>query len=450
LTNFGWPDRSAQSEKASFKLQCDRHEDVPIDQNVINMVNDIVLPQYIEHSMPACLEVYNRQEWDKYIDFLKECVKPDASPGVPYMDTASTNKKLFDTLGKKINNIILDRIEKLLSIDKEIVLNMTPMERIDIGLVDPVRVFVKDEPHKLKKLLEGRVRLIMSVSIVDKIIEMLLHRHCNKLEIEYHNTIPSKPGMGFDVDETTKIYDEVHEMSEPTGQDVQGWDWSYQGYMTLNEVERRRRLTTNWTIQWFKIAYTQAICFSHVVFMFSDGIMVTCNYDGIQLSGRYLTSSSNSYGRVFIGNLVALIQDTKNYKIIANGDDSVEEFIEGSSEVYEELGFKIKQCEKIEDQFEFCSNIYYKNCSYTNNPCKTLMNLLHQDVSDKLMLQATMLQWQDEMEYCPQFQQYIEVLKNIGFFDLAGSQNESTKLRSETAESGVQTTTTTTKTTAQW
>lgn len=39
---------------------------------------------------------------------------------------------------------------------------------------DPLKIFIKQEPHKDKKIAEGRLRLIMSVSLIDSMVDRIL------------------------------------------------------------------------------------------------------------------------------------------------------------------------------------------------------------------------------------------------------------------------------------
>jgi len=124
--------------------------------------------KYIRHTIPEYLLKYDRRKWNHQIEDIKTQLKPEASPGVPYALVALRNDQLMEKLGMELNEIVLDRIELRLTTPIEEVKRMSKMERIRRGFLDPVRVFVKDEPHKKAKAIEGRHRLIMSVSIVDK------------------------------------------------------------------------------------------------------------------------------------------------------------------------------------------------------------------------------------------------------------------------------------------
>jgi len=138
----------------------------------------------------------------KYIKAMLQHVKPDASPGVPLANLEQTNFNVMNVLGDQLVELILLRIDCLLSKTVD-----NPKQMLAEFLCDPVRLFVKGEPHKVVKILEGRVRLIMSVSLMDKVIEMVLHNHVNKHEIANWQRLPYKPGMGFTHEMNMHIYE---------------------------------------------------------------------------------------------------------------------------------------------------------------------------------------------------------------------------------------------------
>jgi len=164
-----------------------------------------LLPKYVPQTLPSFWNCYDRSLYSKVIDELKTQIKPEASPGVPLSRISLRNDKLFSYLGERFNEMVLDRLELLMGTSLENMEKMTRRECVARGFMDPVRVFVKNEPHKLSKIQTGRVRLIMSVSIIDKMIEMLLARHSCKKNIANWKTIPSKPGIGFSSDDRNVI-----------------------------------------------------------------------------------------------------------------------------------------------------------------------------------------------------------------------------------------------------
>lgn len=353
------------------------------------------------------------------IDSLKDHIKPEAGPGVPCSRIAARNDLFLTAMGERFNDIVLDRIERLLAIGQDDIDKMHVKERIDRNLMDPVRVFVKNEPHKIEKLESGRVRLINSVSLVDKMIEMLLCRHLYKLEIANWDRIPSKPGIGFTPESAALVYQDI--MDHPftmAVSDMSGWDWGVKPWQIRDEAECVIKLCDNPSDIWEHLVRVKAQLECWTVYQFSDGTLVTTNYQGNLLSGLQKTSRSNSFMR----NRLASIIGSK--KAITAGDDCIEEFIETAQQQYADYGFRLKGYEKVVDAFEFCSHLYSKNGVYSLNYEKMLMNLLHQEPSNFLEYKQLILGFEDELSAHPSYNSLIKLLEEVGFTEVEGPHYE--------------------------
>jgi len=139
---------------------------------------------------------------------------------------------------KLIVDITLDRLLLLLNSD---VTNKTPQELVQQGYCDPVRIFVKNEPHKADKVANKRWRLISSVSIVDQLVDRVLNTHINKTEIANWHKIPSKPGMGFNQESVEKIIQDFESIPDPCTSDISGFDWCTAYFALKADCEYRIR-----------------------------------------------------------------------------------------------------------------------------------------------------------------------------------------------------------------
>jgi hypothetical protein len=397
-------------------LQCDKHIEEFYEPTAgeKNAANDYLKTQYLTHVLPGFFQHYDREIWRVEVEKVINFIKLESSPGVPVCMLGSTNGKVLEIMGVRIVETVLDRIELLLSHDPH---KFDRMQRIDEGLCDPIRVFVKDEPHKKAKLAEGRVRLIMSVSLIDKIIEMLLIRDLCKLEIANWMDIPSKPGIGFSPEDNQSVYDDVIGCGYTMAcADISGWDWSVKQWMILNDAEFTIKLCENSSPVWETLLRRTALIESESIYMFSDGTMVQPRFKGIVNSGKFKTSRSNSFMRVHLATLVG------SRKTIAAGDDSVEEYVEGAKETYLALGLKCKDYNKVVDSFDFCSRIYMNGRSYPVNHIKMMMNLVHHSPKDTLELRCLMIGLQDMLKTHPEFDVVMSELDRVGFLELEGTQ----------------------------
>lgn len=308
-----------------------------------------------------------RMNWPCFLEDFKEAISsltPTAGSGLPYV-IWQNRKEHHHWINDPdylpvIARFVWDRLLKMSQID---CLELSPVELVKRGLVDPIRVFVKGEPHKASKLAEGRYRLIMSVSLVDQLVARVLFSNQNRREISLFDAIPSKPGMGLSSDGQVRQFTEtLRQLSGaksadelvsnwplfvlPT--DCSGFDWSVQDWMLTDEMEVRRRLTFESIplLDQLRRAWCHSI--SNSVFMLSDGTLLAQTLPGIQKSGSYLTSSSNSRIRVMCA------YHAGSSWAIAMGDDALEDPSEYSGtkiQKYKELGFKVE----VGTSFEFCS-----------------------------------------------------------------------------------------------
>lgn len=238
---------------------------------------------------------------------------------------------------------------------------MTAEELVCAGLCDPVRVFVKGEPHKIEKLNEGRYRLIMSVSLVDQLVARVLFQAQNKRELLLWRAIPSKPGFGLSTDAQASEFIDIlasdlfisrselleHHERYVVPTDCSGFDWSVAPWIMEDEMEVRNRLTVGCTDLTRQLRACWLKCLMNSVLAFSNGALAAQRVPGIQKSGSYNTSSSNSRVRVMMA------YHTGASFACAMGDDALESR-EGSLEMYQSLGLKITRSSEL----EFCSHIF--------------------------------------------------------------------------------------------
>jgi hypothetical protein len=217
---------------------------------------------------------------------------------------------------------------------------MTAEQLVQSGYCDPIRVFVKNEPHSEAKLSEGRYRLIMSVSLVDQLVERILCSEQNSLEIAQFEHLPVKPGMGFSSDKVHAIGDYLEEFEAKVSSDVSGWDWSVSGAELMFDAKRRIRAAgVPMDHPYASCLVNRAICLSRSVISFSDGFMVAQRFDGLQKSGSYNTSSGNSWIRV------AAAVYCGASRVAAMGDDCVDSGFDAL--MMRDIGHSVKSAEVV-------------------------------------------------------------------------------------------------------
>lgn len=220
-------------------------------------------------------------------------------------------------------------------------------QRIEDRTSDPIRLFVKPEPHLNKKIEEGRFRLISSVSIVDQIIDHMLFDPMNDLMVSNWPLVPPKVGW-------SEKWGGWKIMPRKTwlAIDKSSWDWTVQSWMIDIIFELRKRLCANLSDTWVNLAqwrYEQLyVC---PVFVTSGGLYLRQVHPGVMKSGCVNTISDNSIMQVLLHHRVCFELGIKPGNLMSMGDDTLQE-IPDDLEVYlERLGSfcKVKQAIKANE-----------------------------------------------------------------------------------------------------
>jgi hypothetical protein len=294
------------------------------------------------------------------LESLWHSLKPDSSPGLPFMLLSSTNKGLENWKSVVLATAVA-RIWLLSRTPVDVVRGLSPVELVQGNFADVLRLFVKNEPHNALKTKQGRYRLIASVSVVMQLTERFFATTQNKVEISLCDVIPSKPGIGFSDSQLAPIRAALEGL-EVGGHttvctDLSGFDWSLDGWWFDQEAEFRVRLCKAGPLTERLIRNHMRIL-SNSVFALSDGRLYAQTHPGIMKSGSYLTSSSNSRIRV----LMAYLRGAES---IAMGDDCVEQSLGHSPDqikaYYASLGLRVKFLHDTAEKFSFCSQTFWRD-----------------------------------------------------------------------------------------
>lgn len=323
-------------------------------------------------------ELYSAARWRlpsrwcsaERIKFLVEHkVNRKASPGYPYCVKWPTNEELLKAPqegGLGVQGLVEMVLRRLREYAVHFEMGTPPGEVPVEALCDPVRLFVKWEPHTVEKAALGRWRLIWSVSVVDQLVDSLLWEESLAAEIANYRRIPSKPGFSPAYGGYDDLFSSIDDGSKNiVTKDMQGWDWTMPGWYYWADTKRRFRLclddTSGW-FQWLALARTRCECCGWVVF--SDGTVLVQNLEGINRSGGKRTISINGFGQ--IGNkIIAAIRKKgafswKEDALAAMGDDALERLHgftpDEYSEVLRDLGFRVKYVDQGPiHEMDFCS-----------------------------------------------------------------------------------------------
>lgn len=290
-------------------------------------------------------------------------LKPDASPGYPLGLQYSSNKAALEALGEDyFVDVALTRMRIIKETPWEAFESWNPDELVDAFLCDPIRVFVKNEVHSQEKIRTRRMRLIMSVSVIDQIVERVLDSDQNNAEIEEWQELHSKPGMGLHDKGLATLEEGFLTFEIPTGTDASKFDMSVEQWKLDADATRRARLAGQTGTR--TMFHKRARLLGYAVLILSAGKVFSQKRRGIQKSGSYTTSSSNSAMRVTDCALITPVGYP--LRVCAMGDDCVEDtgwIPEGVNpddylvKAYNGVGLNLKEVERFDSKgfIEFCA-----------------------------------------------------------------------------------------------
>nr|UHS71660.1 MAG: polyprotein P2ab [Sobemovirus sp.] len=414
LADLSWPARGSEAERASLLFQAGRFRPTEEPDNLDRACRELER-EYPRSKQRACLwgDTWKAESLKTKIqEIAQRDIKRDSSPGVPLSLIGTTNGVVLDTSMTLVVEAVWARLEALAQV--ELSPDVTPPELIKLGLCDPVRLFIKQEPHPLRKVRTGRLRLISSVSLLDQLVERVLFGYQNNLEISQWKHCPSKPGMGLTLKEQSDaLWDELTYKSTlaPAAEaDISGFDWSVQHWELKAEVEMRIRLGDFGELA-AKAARNRFVCLANSVFQLSDGTLISQGLPGLMKSGSYCTSSSNSRIRCLMAKIIG------SRWCIAMGDDSVEGWVDNAVEKYHALGHECKEYSACDREYgdgnvtlkrvNFCSHQLSENSCYLTTWDKTLFRFFHSTAPCLRSLEM-------ELKGSPQWPKIHRYLRRVG------------------------------------
>lgn len=285
------------------------------------------------------------------LNLVKTSLSMTASPGYPLCAHYRTNADVPPEVWSIVADVAVLRVALLHHLsDAAWVFEDTPEAcqfLVAVGATDPVKLFVKNEPHTAKKLVRKGYRLISSVSVVDQLVSRMLHGDLNELEIRNFHKLPSQPGMGLEDVDFKRMAGWI--TGEPlVSTDISGFDWNVALWMLEDEALVRCALYQLPEGHKARRAIMgRARALAHAVFVLSDGTMYAQCVPGLQKSGDYTTSSTNS--RI----MAMLLVHSGATKMWCMGDDAVSV---GTDETRLRAFLDVKEFVESETELTFCSH----------------------------------------------------------------------------------------------
>lgn len=234
-------------------------------------------------------ELYRPAAWEIPKDFLsfehfcrvvRTKIDWQSSPGYPYLLDAPTNGRYLEVVDGEPSQAAMRRLWTLVE------------RRLELYEADPIRLFIKPEPHKLKKLEKHAYRLISSVSLVDQVVDQMLFSPMNEKMVAECLNLPSKVGWspykgGWKLVPKNWL-----------SLDKTAWDWGMQPWLfELLLLLRHELCVSNPELKnkWLELASKRyQLLFRNPEFITSGGLVFTQKEPGVQKSGCVNTITDNT------------------------------------------------------------------------------------------------------------------------------------------------------------
>lgn len=271
--------------------------------------------------------------FEKQFEIALQEIDPTSTPGCCALSAYGSDNRT--ALG-----IVTDPVtgRKRFDPDRVELLRRLVKDKWDGQRADPLKVFVKQEPHKHAKLAEGRYRLITAVSLADTMVDRILFGPMWRKAMSRVLATPCAVGWS-PIGGGWRLMNSI--FREGTlSIDKSAWDWTVQRWMVEIWYDLILSLHPGHPAWWEKQVLVRfSALFARARYRFSDGVELVQPTCGIMKSGCYLTLCLNSVAQVALHLLVTyrLGKPMDENVPLAFGDDTVMNPFEWQEEYLEEL-----------------------------------------------------------------------------------------------------------------
>lgn len=238
-----------------------------------------------------------------------------SSPGYPYCIRAPTNR---DFLKADLNGVIPENSHVMIS---EMVFDRVTKLLNGEDSSDYIRLFVKPEPLKERKLQAHKYRLIASVSLIDQIIDHMLFDDMNETMYGAWDQVPSKVGWSPYVGGWKCMPQRTW-----LAIDKSSWDWTVHLWLIDLTFKLRQRLCNNMNQQWLQLATMRyKLLYISPVYVTSAGVLLRQRKPGVMKSGCVNTIADNSIMQYLLHLRACHDSNTQPSGFMSMGDDTLQE-----------------------------------------------------------------------------------------------------------------------------
>lgn len=370
-----------------------------------------------------CHKHYSIADYDQRINFEKMFfvavmdIDLDSVPGICCMSRLGTT-----------NRQVLGHDGQCFSVDRLRLLKTAVLDRYNAVCsgnmdADPLKVFIKPEPHKKSKLLEGRYRLITSVSLVDALVDRILFM---KLMYRVITTFdrsnvmigwsPSNGGY--------RLVEAIFGNKETVSIDKKSWDWTVKKWLLDAVCDLIVRVSVDPPSWWVLAVRTRfELLFGDPDYVFPDGTHGRQPVPGAVKSGCYLTILINSYSQFILHQMSLTRLKIKDMPIIVLGDDTLQVSFPAVLDYVsyqESLGFRIEF--EVSKVIEFAGFIFGKGYIPAYR-AKHMFQLRHLTTDEEIASQ-TLSNYMVLYYFVPEVREYLRNLILLLALPSAGRSEE--------------------------
>lgn len=294
-----------------------------------------------------------------------------ASPGYPYSTESPTIGEWLGFDGLNFNDHQVDRLW------------------CDVGFVIKgetemwLKAFIKMEPHKLTKAVEGRWRVIMCFPLNYQVLWKMLFDYGNNAILEAAYDTPVQHGLKMVGGNWKLFYSQWQHLGLNAGTDISAFDWCVTYRKMKLVYELRRRLAKGPHVEeWFSLASRLlSELFIGPKILFPSGEVYIMTVPAVQKSGSPNTIGDNSILRLLESVVVSIRAGLPIYPLPrVVGDDALEkvnhtsEYVEILKRAYSERGWILKQ---VVPGMDFVGHVFVPSGPMPLYEGKHIWRLLH-------------------------------------------------------------------------